>query len=91
MKWCPPMQLDAACAGITDALLKGAPGAQAEAKRLIRDVAQAPHKIAPRHPGRGRAAGALARAGGGAGRIQRLLCQAQGELAAGLKPATVAG
>jgi methylglutaconyl-CoA hydratase len=32
-------QLDAACASITDALLKGAPRALAEAKALIRDVA----------------------------------------------------
>ena len=32
-------QLDMACAGIIEALLKGAPKAQAEAKRLIRDVA----------------------------------------------------
>lgn len=33
--------LDAACAGITVAILKGAPRAQAEAKALIRDVADA--------------------------------------------------
>jgi methylglutaconyl-CoA hydratase len=31
-------ELDAACARIIEALLRGAPGAQAEAKRLIRDV-----------------------------------------------------
>jgi methylglutaconyl-CoA hydratase len=34
-------QLDASCARITEALLKGAPEAMAEAKELIRDVAQA--------------------------------------------------
>jgi methylglutaconyl-CoA hydratase len=34
----PAGMLDAACARITDALLKGAPQAQAEAKALIRDV-----------------------------------------------------
>ena len=33
--------LDAACRRITDALHKGAPGAQAEAKALIRDVTRA--------------------------------------------------
>jgi methylglutaconyl-CoA hydratase len=33
--------LDAACTGVTEALLKGAPLAQAEAKALIRDVANA--------------------------------------------------
>ena len=41
--WCMKQtadQLDMACARITEALLKGAPKAQAEAKRLIRDVAQ---------------------------------------------------
>ncbi len=32
--------LDAACGRITDALLKGAPGAQGEAKALIRDMAE---------------------------------------------------
>jgi methylglutaconyl-CoA hydratase len=37
----PAEQLDAGCARITDALLKGAPKAQAEAKALIREVAQA--------------------------------------------------
>ena len=31
-------QLDATCARVIDALLRGAPGAQAEAKRLIRDA-----------------------------------------------------
>jgi methylglutaconyl-CoA hydratase len=36
----PAAMLDAACARITDALLKGAPQAQAEAKALIRDVAR---------------------------------------------------
>jgi len=36
----PADQLDMACARITEALLKGAPKAQAEAKSLIRDVAQ---------------------------------------------------
>ena len=36
----PAERLDAACARITDALLKGAPQAQAEAKALIRDVAR---------------------------------------------------
>jgi len=34
-------QLDAACASLADALLKGAPGAQGAAKRLIRDAAKA--------------------------------------------------
>ncbi len=34
-------ELDAACRGIIDAILKGAPGAQAAAKVLIRDAAQA--------------------------------------------------
>jgi len=37
----PLAQLDAACDRITEALLKGAPGAQAKAKALIRDFAQA--------------------------------------------------
>lgn len=35
-------ELDAACEAITSALLKGAPGAQAEAKSLIRDMAGSP-------------------------------------------------
>jgi methylglutaconyl-CoA hydratase len=35
----PADMLDATCNGITEALLKGAPGAQAEAKALIRNVA----------------------------------------------------
>jgi methylglutaconyl-CoA hydratase len=34
-------QLDATCARLIDAILKGAPGAQAAAKQLIRDVPQA--------------------------------------------------
>jgi methylglutaconyl-CoA hydratase len=34
-------ELDASCARIIEALLRGAPGAQAEAKRLIRDAEQA--------------------------------------------------
>jgi methylglutaconyl-CoA hydratase len=34
--------LDATCGGIIDAILKGAPGAQAAAKALIRDVQQPP-------------------------------------------------
>jgi methylglutaconyl-CoA hydratase len=34
-------QLDATCARLIEALLRGAPGAQAEAKRLIRDAEQA--------------------------------------------------
>ena len=88
----PADQLDMACARITEALLKGAPGAQAEAKRLIRDVAQgAAQNRAAASRDAGRTAGGLARAGGGPGRIQRFFCQAQGELAAGVKPATVAG
>jgi methylglutaconyl-CoA hydratase len=37
-----PELLDAACARITDAILKGAPMALSEAKALIRDVAHAP-------------------------------------------------
>jgi len=36
----PAGALDAACARITEALLKGAPQAQAEARTLIRDVAR---------------------------------------------------
>jgi methylglutaconyl-CoA hydratase len=36
----PEPQLDATCTRITDALLKGAPSALAQAKALIRDVAQ---------------------------------------------------
>ena len=35
----PAHELDAACAGIIDALLKGAPQAQGHAKALIRDIA----------------------------------------------------
>jgi methylglutaconyl-CoA hydratase len=35
-------ELDAICGGIIDAILKGAPGAQAAAKVLIRDAQQAP-------------------------------------------------
>ena len=34
-------ELDSTCARLIDALLRGAPGAQAEAKRLIRDAGQA--------------------------------------------------
>ncbi len=37
----PADQLDSCCARIIEALLKGAPHAQAEAKTLIRDVAHA--------------------------------------------------
>ena len=38
----PADALDATCAGIIDAILRGAPGAQAAAKVLIRDAQQAP-------------------------------------------------
>ena len=38
----PAERLDAACDGVVDAILKGAPGAQAAAKALIRDAQQAP-------------------------------------------------
>ena len=38
----PAEQLDATCGGIIDAILKGAPGAQAAAKALIRDAKVAP-------------------------------------------------
>jgi methylglutaconyl-CoA hydratase len=38
----PADELDATCSGIIDAILKGAPGAQAAAKALIRDAQQAP-------------------------------------------------
>ena len=38
----PADELDATCGGIIDAILKGAPGAQAAAKTLIRDAQQAP-------------------------------------------------
>jgi methylglutaconyl-CoA hydratase len=38
----PAELLDATCDGIIDAILKGAPGAQAAAKTLIRDAQQAP-------------------------------------------------
>ena len=38
----PADELDATCGGIIDAILKGAPGAQAAAKALIRDAQQAP-------------------------------------------------
>ncbi len=40
----PADLLDATCALVTEALLKGAPQAQAEAKALIRDVAHAAHR-----------------------------------------------
>jgi methylglutaconyl-CoA hydratase len=38
----PANELDATCTAIIDAILKGAPGAQAAAKALIRDAQQAP-------------------------------------------------
>lgn len=38
----PADELDATCGGIIDAILKGAPGAQAAAKILIRDAQEAP-------------------------------------------------
>ena len=38
----PAEQLDATCGGIIEAILKGAPGAQAAAKALVRDAQQAP-------------------------------------------------
>jgi methylglutaconyl-CoA hydratase len=38
----PADELDATCSGIIDAILKGAPGAQAAAKALIRDAQLAP-------------------------------------------------
>jgi methylglutaconyl-CoA hydratase len=38
----PADELDATCGGIIDAILKGAPGAQAAAKALIRDAQLAP-------------------------------------------------
>jgi methylglutaconyl-CoA hydratase len=59
--------LDAACALITEALLKGAPRAQAEAKVLIRDVA---HGNA-----RNRAASSV----DAAGRLARLRVQAEAQ------------
>jgi methylglutaconyl-CoA hydratase len=42
----PADALDATCGGIIDAILKGAPGAQAAAKTLIRDAQQAPSQRA---------------------------------------------
>ena len=80
----PADQLDAACGGIIDALLKGAPGAQAAAKTLIRDAQQAAagnaalprwtwrrgwHDCACRRRPR---------------KDLRIFCQAQGKLAPGL-------
>jgi methylglutaconyl-CoA hydratase len=38
----PAEQLDPTCAGLIEAILKGAPGAQAAAKALVRDAQQAP-------------------------------------------------
>jgi methylglutaconyl-CoA hydratase len=38
----PAAELDATCGGIIEAILKGAPGAQAAAKALVRDAQQAP-------------------------------------------------
>lgn len=62
-----PDLLDACCAGIREALLRGAPQAQAEAKALIRDVA---------HSGpRDRASAAL----GAAARLARLRVQAEAQ------------
>ena len=63
----PAEMLDAACARITEALLKGAPRAQAEAKVLIRDVA---HGNA-----RNRAASSV----DAAGRLARLRVQAEAQ------------
>jgi methylglutaconyl-CoA hydratase len=63
----PAEMLDAACALITEALLKGAPRAQAEAKVLIRDVA---HGNA-----RNRAASSV----DAAGRLARLRAQAEAQ------------
>ncbi len=63
----PAEMLDAACALITEALLKGAPRAQAEAKVLIRDVA---HGNA-----RNRAASSV----DAAGRLARLRVQAEAQ------------
>lgn len=42
----PADRLDATCGGIIDAILRGAPGAQAAAKVLIRDAQQAPNQRA---------------------------------------------
>ena len=59
--------LDAACARITEALLKGAPGAMAEAKALLRDVSHT--------PAGNRAAASLQ----AAGRLARLRVQAEAQ------------
>jgi methylglutaconyl-CoA hydratase len=63
----PANLLDSSCTRFTEALLKGAPGAQAEAKTLIRDMAQ-------RRP-KERAAAALE----AAGRLARLRTQAEAQ------------
>ncbi len=63
----PAGQLDAGCARFTEALLRGAPGAQAEAKVLIRDVG---HDSA-----RNRAAASLQ----AASRLARLRVQAEAQ------------
>jgi len=63
----PADLLDATCARITEALLRGAPGALAEAKALIRDVA---HTSAP-----DRAAASVA----AAGRLARLRVKAEAQ------------
>ncbi|MGB6352819.1 MAG: enoyl-CoA hydratase-related protein [Steroidobacteraceae bacterium] len=62
-----PDQLDAGCTRITDALLQGAPGAQAQAKLLIRDMAHA--------AARDRSAAAA----GMAARLARLRVQAEAQ------------
>ncbi len=75
-------ELDARCAAIIDALLKGAPQAMAEAKALIREIARTPRAGTRRCLGsHGRAFGTLEGWGRGTGRLQRVLRQAQAKLA----------
>jgi methylglutaconyl-CoA hydratase len=63
----PAGLLDSSCTRFTEALLKGAPGAQAEAKTLVRDVAH------------GRPKDRAASAGEAAARLARLRTQAEAQ------------
>ncbi len=80
----PAERLDATCGGIIDAILKGAPGAQAAAKALIRDAPADRRPTRRCRDGHGSATCQIEGAGGSPRRICGILCQAQSQLAARL-------
>ena len=73
----PAAELERSCERICASLLQAAPGALAEAKRLIRDVARSGEDTRGRLRRNGEAARALARAARSAGGLQGVFREAQ--------------